>query len=259
MLNHHLKKLYFISSWAFLSSMAFAVESNTLHLQQNTIVIDGKLNDWATIPYSSEFVKHDDNSKTSQITRAKVTWDDANIYLAFDVEDTEIIGKMQQQDSRFFETDDLIEFFIDPDGDGQNYLEIGINASGSVYDYVIKCPNSSCGGWADNQAFDVQGIEIKTTIDGTLNNANDVDKGYIVECKIPFSALTIENGNFKKPSNNTAWKVNLFRIDYSTKTPVEYQSWTPHNAFGFHQPAKFGVLHFMNVVTMPNFYRQVIK
>lgn len=250
MLKHHLKKLCFISSWIFLNSMAFAVDTDTLHLQQNTIVIDGNLNDWVTIPYSSTFVKHDDNTTSTQKTKAKVTWDNENLYLAFDVEDTEIVGKIQSQDAAFFETDDLVEFFIDPDGDGQNYLEIGINASGSVYDYVIKCPNASCGGWADDQVFDVKDMEIETTIDGTLNNPNDVDTGYIVECKIPFSSLTnISAGNFTKPSNNNSWKMNLFRIDYGIKNSVEYQAWTPHNVFGFHQPSKFGVIHFKTLIT----------
>lgn len=231
--------------------MAFAVETDTLHLRQNTIVIDGNLNDWATIPYSSTFVNHATNASTTQKTKTKVTWDNDNLYLAFDVEDTDVVGKIQSQDAAFFGTDDLVEFFIDPDGDGLNYLEIGINASGSIYDYIIKCPNASCGGWSDDQVFDVKNIEIKTTIDGTLNNSNDVDKGYIVECKIPFSSLTnISNGNFTKPSNNTSWKMNLFRIDYNGKnSSLEYQSWTPHNSHGFHQPSKFGVIHFMSSIT----------
>ena len=53
----------------------------------------------------------------------------------------------KKKDSKIYETDDLVEIFIDPDGDGKNYLEIGVNAFSTHYDMLVKCISPECGGW----------------------------------------------------------------------------------------------------------------
>ncbi len=219
--------------------------TDTLAIPQNdiAITIDGDLSDWNTINYTPYFVLHDKNTASTQKTRAKVIRDDQNLYFAFEVEDQNIVGTNQAHDAKLFSTDDLVEIFIDPDGDGQNYIEFGVNAYGNVYDYVIVCPSLSCGGWKDNQGFKIANLEVGTSVVGTINNSSDTDTKFLVEIKLPFASLTsITNGNFTVPAENDVWKVNLFRIDYGTTT--EYQSWVPHNTFGFHQPSKFGNFKF---------------
>jgi hypothetical protein len=246
MIKHSILKLCSVMS-VFCGSLYQETQANnTLVVSpaRSNITIDGNLSDWHGVNATQPFTLHDKNSPSTQQTRTMVVFDEQNIYFAFDVKDKNIVGTNQPHDAKLFSTDDLIEVFIDPDGNGENYLEFGVNAFGNAYDYVVKCVRKNCGGWSDNKRFTLKNIEIKTSVIGSINNSKDIDTGFIVEIKLPFLALRdIAGGQFVKPTNNTIWRVNMFRIDYGN-TPIEYQSWVPHNSFGFHQPDKFGYFHF---------------
>ncbi|KAF2513813.1 carbohydrate-binding family 9-like protein [Flavobacterium foetidum] len=200
------------------------------------IRIDGDLSEWKA-PFLGTFKIHNSGEKASQNTFVALSWNENNLYVAYRVEDAEIIGKLQPKDSKIYETDDLVEIFIDPDGDGKNYLEIGVNAFSTYYDMLIKCISPDCGGWNTSIDFDVSGLETasKTTING-----------FTTEIKIPFAGLVkIKDSGFKIPKNGTKWKGNLFRIDYGKI--IEYQALQPYNSakFGFHQPEEFAVFEFV--------------
>ncbi|MFW0735809.1 carbohydrate-binding family 9-like protein [Flavobacterium sp. T12S277] len=211
---------------------------------QNTLIpkttqkltIDGNLSDWKT-PFLGPFVIHDSGKKATQNTYVSFSWNEENLYVAYRVADSKIVGKAQQKDSEIFSTDDLVEIFIDPDGDGQNYLEIGVNAYSSYYHLLLKCISPLCGGWNTSMAFDVLGIEAKSQITA---------EGFNTEVKIPFSSLNpIKNGNFATPKAGTKWKGNAFRIDYGNTTEfLALQSYKSFR-FGFHQPEEFAVFEFV--------------
>ncbi len=225
-------------------SVAQAKDSLIITSSSSPITVDGDISDWSHIPFTKDFILHDTGSISIQNTRAKVAMDENNIYFAFDVKDKNIVATKQAHDGKLFTSDDLIEVFIDFDGDGENYLEFGVNAHGTIYDYVLKCVTESCGGWADNKDFTINNITVKTSVLGSINNNNDIDEGFIVEVKLPFKSLQlIKDGNFTQPIVNSEWRVNMFRIDYGTSL-IEYQSWVSHHSFGFHQPKKFGYFYF---------------
>jgi hypothetical protein len=242
-----LPSLFSIIYLIFFASLAQAKQANDILVitpNSSNIIIDGDLSDWRHISFTQNFVLHDKNKLSTQKTRAKVTRDNKNLYFAFEVQDKNIVGTNQPHDAKLFTTDDLIEVFIDADADGENYLEFGVNAYGNIYDYVLNCVKESCGGWSDNPDFTLNNIVVKTSVQGTINNNNDIDTGFIVEIKLPFKALKlIKQGNFTKPAHHSEWRVNMFRIDYGID-PIEYQSWRPHHSFGLHQPDKFGYFYF---------------
>lgn len=203
---------------------------------KSEITIDGNLSDWKN-PFLGPFLIHNTSGKATQETFVSLSWNDENLYLAYKCQDSKIIGSQQKKDSKIFETDDLAEIFLDPDGDGKNYLEVGVNAFSTYYDVLLKCISPECGGWNMEMEFDIKGIEAMSEID------ND---GYIVEIKIPFSNLEkIKNGHFTKPKAGTKWKGNAFRIDYGNTT--EYLALQPYKSgsFGFHQPKEFAVFEFV--------------
>lgn len=207
-----------------------------VHKTNDKINIDGDLSEWKT-PFLGPFVIHNTNQKASQQTFVSISWNDKNLYLAYKCNDSQIIGTPQTKDSQIFNTDDLAEIFLDPDGDGQNYIEIGVNAFSTNYDLVLKCISPECGGWNTSMDFDIKGMESMSKINSD---------GYTVEIKIPFSSLKkIENGGFKKPKIGTKWRGNAFRIDYGNAT--EYLALQPYktSVFGFHQPAEFAVFEFV--------------
>ena len=202
------------------------------------LIIDGDLSDWE-IPFIGPFVIHNSGMKATQKTFVSLSWSDENLYIAYSSEDSKIIGSKKKNDTQIYKTDDLVEIFIDPDGNGMYYAEIGVNAFSTNYDMIINCVSPDCGGWETSTAFNVLGMETSSKI---------TFEGFCVEIKIPFSSLeNIPNGNFKKPKIGTNWKGNVFRIDFGNQT--DYLAITAYNGskFGFHQPEQFKNFEFKDV------------
>lgn len=229
-----LTTLFFYSIILF-SKVVYA-QTFPVHKTKRQIKIDGNLSDWDK-PFLGPFVIHNSGEKALQNTFVSLSWNNKNLYIAYKCNDYQIIGTSQKRDSEIFNTDDLVEIFLDPDGDSQNYIEIGVNAFSTNYDLLLKCISPECGGWNTAMDYDIKGLESVSKINS---------EGYIVEIKIPFSSLCkIENGGFKKPKNGTKWRGNTFRIDYGNTT--EYLALQPYktSVFGFHQPQEFAVFEFV--------------
>lgn len=211
-------------------------QSFPIHRITHSLSIDGDLSDWKT-PFIGPFVIHNSGLKATQATYVSLSWDDKNVYLAYKSKDSKITGSAKKKDAQLFKTDDLVELFLDPDGDSQNYIEIGVNAFSSNYDMVIHCVSPSCGGWDTDMVLDIIGMKTASKI---------TTDGYNVEIMIPFSSLTsIKDSGFTIPVVGTKWKGNLFRIDYGNIT--EYQAISPYSGsgYGFHQPDQFKTFEFV--------------
>jgi hypothetical protein len=232
-----MKPISIASFLYFMCSITVYSQNILIHKATDQLTIDGDLSDWK-IPFPGPFVIHDSGTNASQNTMVSLSWNDNNLYIAYKSSDSKIVGSTQKKDSQIFNTDDLVEIFIDPDGDGQNYIEIGVNAFSTHYDMLLKCISPDCGGWKTSMTFDIYGLEAISKI---------TPDGYATEIKIPFSSLEkIQNGNFSKPKIGTKWKGNAFRIDYGTTT--EYLALQSYKGlkFGFHQPEEFAVFEFVN-------------
>ncbi|WP_347053445.1 carbohydrate-binding family 9-like protein [Flavobacterium olei] len=222
----------------FLVLISFLkVNSQTFSIPKTKsgIVVDGDLSEWSN--FLGPFVVHNSGEKSIQYTFVSLSWNNENLFIAYKCTDSKIIGKTQPKDSPIFYTDDLVEIFLDPDGDGKNYLEVGVNAFSTNYDLLLKCISPECGGWKTQLDFDINDIEAVSKIN---------PEGYTVEIKIPFSSLEkIKNGGFTTPKAGTKWRGNTFRIDYGNTT--EYTALQPYKTkkFGFHQPQEFAVFEFV--------------
>lgn len=199
-------------------------------------VIDGDLSEWKR-HFLGPFVVHNSGVKATQKNAVSLSWNNENLYIAFRSDDSKIIGSHQQHDSQIYKTDDLVEIFIDPDGDGLQYVEIGVNAFSTYYEMLIACALPACGGWKASMDFKVVGMETASKM---------TPEGFCVEIKIPFSAL--ENSistNFKTPTIGTKWKGNVFRIDFGKTTEYLALQHYSTSEFGFHQPSEFAVFEFV--------------
>lgn len=208
-------------------------------------VIDGVLDDavWASAKQTISFVVHNDASQAQVTTTAKLAFDADNLYVAFYAQDPDITASFTEQDDETYEKDDVVEIFIDPQGDGKDYYEIGISPL-AYYDVVIN----SLDPWVSDFDWDIQGLEQAVVVHGTLNDASDIDQGYAAEIKIPLASLNYTGVN--EGAIADTWRVNLHRADYSTGAGSwetnEWLAWSPIGEFGFHKPAKFGYLHRSN-------------
>ena len=231
-----MKVIPIVSIFYFMCSITVFSQNIAIHKTVDKLNIDGDLSDWKTL-FMGPFVIHNSGEKAIQNTMVSLSWNDDNLYIAYNSVDSKIIGSRQKKDSPIFNTDDLVEIFIDADGDGQNYVELGVNTFSTNYDMLLKCISPDCGGWKTSMTFNIEGLEAvsKTT-----------PEGFSTEIKIPLSSLEkIQNGNFKKPVLGTKWKGNTFRIDYGNTT--EYLALQPYKSlnFGFHQPEEFAVFEFV--------------
>jgi hypothetical protein len=143
-----------------------------------------------------------------------------------------------------FLRDDLVEIFIDPDGDGKNYFEVGVSASGIYYALLIP---EAAEGLVRPQSLPQVKITAATALNGTLNNSKDKDTSWTVEACIPLAPL-MENTTTKTVFDSH-WSIGLFRIDYDHKTPkskaLGFYSWQTLGKFGFHRPERFGKVTFL--------------
>lgn len=235
--------------FCLLSLFTQADSGDTYHVKKvvSAPVIDGQLTEWSDVT-EVNFTVHTDGSTGSTSGTAQVVWDDDAIYFAFSISDTDVKSNYTDQDDNLFNNDDLVEIFLDFDGDQKNYLELGVSAANVNYD-MTACPAVSCGFWVGNSTWDISGLETAVIVNGTINNSLDVDEGYIIEVKIPFSGLTsAPEANFETPMAGTEWKGNLYTIDYSTGALIDaandYLSWSTLGSFGFHQPSEFALFVF---------------
>ena len=157
---------------------------------KEALTIDGHLTEasWKRAPRTPLFVDIEGDKKPLPrfATRVAMLWDDDYFYFGADMEEPHVWGTLTKRDSVICEDNDF-EIFIDPDDDGEHYMEFEINPLNAAWDlYLPKQYNR--GGEAD-WGFDFEGIKHAVQIDGTLNCSDDVDRGWSVEVAIPWSSM----------------------------------------------------------------------
>lgn len=227
---------------------AVSLQAPSAYLAQFTThppILDGRLDDpvWQQAPFTSAYVDHATGRAAPVRTRAKLVYDDEYLYLGVATEDADIYAWYSSNQAPLFRRDDLIEIFIDPVGQGRNYLELGASAAG--FYYSLRIPQA-VDGRVQPQPLPLQDIALATHFNGTLNDASDRDKSWSIEVKIPLADIALASG--APLSFTTAWRLGLFRIDYDHNTPewkaLGFYSWQNHGRFSFHRPERFGFLQF---------------
>jgi hypothetical protein len=107
-------------------------------------------------------------------------------------------------------SEEVVEAFIDPDGDGRDYLEVEVNPLNAIVDLHI---GSVSPEWVSDKDWDIAGLQTAVGVHGTVNDSTDVDTGWSVEMAIPWNAFapTITGG--ERPSVGDRWRLNLYRIE----------------------------------------------
>ena len=210
------------------------------------ISIDGKLDEraWKNAVDTEEFVIHQNGAKASFATRARMIWDDDNLYVAFTVEDEDVWATMENHDEHLW-NEEVVEIFIDPDGDGRNYIEIQVNPLGTTLDILLNRQYSK-GGRADF-GWTLEGFESAVTVEGKLNEEKGKDKRWICEVAIPFESVSpVAPSLAYPPADGDSWRINVCRMEKGRgKNDInEAVSWNPTDKRGFHVTEKFGRIIF---------------
>ncbi|MFB9078860.1 DUF5916 domain-containing protein [Flavobacterium procerum] len=191
-----MKKLVFF--FILLSSIGIFAQKKTMQAQvtSQNIVIDGKLNEpiWETATTASNFVTYEpDNGKPepeNQKTTIKILYDNDAIYIGammYDDEPHKILKEISQRDN--FGTADLFGVFINGFNDGQQDFMFYVSAADVQGDCIMTDANGEDYSW-----------------DAVwISKAAITEKGWIVEIKIPYSALRFS------AENKQTWGINFFR------------------------------------------------
>jgi len=208
--------------------------------------IDGRLDDaaWARAPWTAAFVDIEGakRSKPRFRTRAKMLWDDTYLYIAAELEEPDIRATLTEHDSVIFHDNDF-EVFLNPSGDGKNYFEFEINALNTGWDLFLPKPYRE-GGKADN-SWEIPGLLTAVSIDGTLNNPADRDRGWTVEMAFPWSAFATR-APVARPAPGDTWRANFSRVEWR-HIPGEKEDnwvWSPQGLIDMHVPTHWAYLHF---------------
>ena len=163
--------------------------------------------------------------RPTESTRAWMTYDDRNLYIAFKCFESRIQG-LRVRLEKFSFADDCVEVFLDPSRTWQTYYHFGVNSAGRIYD--------AKGENVTRKAVTRSGGEDSTWKSGAVAAVEKGAASWTVELAIPLKAIGAA------PSAGEVWGLNLGR-EHPRKR--EYSTWAPVIS-GFCEPDRFGDLIF---------------
>lgn len=158
--------------------------------------IDGELNDdaWINADVATDFIMFRPSSGLAipkgQETEVRVVYDDEAIYFGaylYDNKPDDILKQFSTRDN--FGTADWFAVAINPNDDSQNDTAFFVQISGNQLDAKINL---------EDEDFSWSGV--------WSSSVKIVDDGWIVEIKIPYSALRFSNANVQ------TWGINFHRV-----------------------------------------------
>lgn len=237
----------------------------TAYYTTTDLKIDGNLDkpEWNKAKWTDLFVDIEGDKRPKPPkgyeTRVKMLWNENFLYVAAELHDPHVWATLTNRDEIVFFDNDF-EIFLNPSNTGHEYFEIEVNALNNIFDLFMSKPYREGGGALFS--WDSQGMRHAVKINGTLNNPNDIDKGWTVEFAIPFRAFTIGN-EVNVPNNNDIWRINFSRVQWDThvengkyikdtdengKTkPENNWVWSPQGIIDMHAPERWGYLKFSTV------------
>ncbi len=263
-MNKNLNKYLIITGLCFSYLVSCAQEKTIVprqHIAYKTteaIVIDGKPDEmsWKKSKWSANFIDIEGVKTPLYQTNVKMLWDETYFYILAKIEEPHVWGDIEQHDAVIFHNNDF-EVFIDPDGDTHNYYELEINALNTAWDLFITKPYRESNVVLND--WHITGLKSAVTVDGSLNDASNLDKGWTLEIAIPWAVYKTSYYQNNVPVDSF-WRVNFSRVNwdhdvkdgrYSRKKGAdgkylrEYNwVWSPQGVINMHEPERWGYVYF---------------
>ena len=210
-----------------------------VHRATSRIVVDGKGDDaaWSAASRIELIFPWEAQTGAKQKTTARLLWDDRNLYVLYECEDADIVAFRTEHDDPTY-LDDAVEIFINPlPSQTGIYYGLEMNARGVLYDYTMYQAKYIL------KQFDLQGVQLATFIDGTMNARGDKDKGWSLEVSIPWTNFAPLS---KPPAAGTVWAANINRWD-GVEPNRRMSNWSDpmRPRADPHVPERFGQLAFV--------------
>jgi len=209
----------------------------TAYRAPDGLKIDGNLDEpaWQVAPSSGVFGGPDgEKLDPNAAAEARVLWDDTHIYVGFTVLDSRIENTFTGRDATLWKAD-VVEIYLDPKENGQNYFELQVSPAGEIFDALFTSRRQP--EWPEAAAsLTIASMRAAVQVQGSLNdNGGDPDTRYTVEIAIPWAELPNVG---QAPRGGEEWGFNLYRIDQRFLS-----AWAPAGG-DFHNTSAFGRVRF---------------
>ncbi|MDO5980046.1 carbohydrate-binding family 9-like protein [Flavivirga spongiicola] len=236
------KFIYFFLTQMIINSCAVGQErqqSYTCIFTDVAIKIDGKQHEsiWKSID-PIWFIPNE-KEKLKAKSWFKITWNSEYLLFYFWLEDKDIQAQMTNRDDHLW-LEEVMEIFIDADSNPKTYYEFEWNALNTILDLYVLNPNLNRDVIRQWWNWDCEGLLSAVSVQGTINNSKDNDKGWFLEVAIPFSE--IQSAENIPPKNGDIWRFDLTRREGTEENgTLQKSSWLPPST---HFPMSYGKLIF---------------
>jgi len=173
------------------------------------IVIDGILDeaDWAAAQSVGDFKFPWLVEGEAEQTEVKILWDDTFFYISYRCDDKYIWADNYDTNSTTYK-DDCVEIFWDPNPSdpARKYNMFEMNCIGNLLSVHV-----SPGERKSRRDRSIMVPHLAQTLDGTVNNDEDIDTGWILEVAVRFSDYT-ELFDGSTPDDGDMWRIGLNRL-----------------------------------------------
>ncbi len=215
-----------------------ALPSYAVNSVNAKLTIDGDLSEkaWERAAAITLLFPWEAQTGQPQKTIVKLLRDQTHLYVAYECEDSDLTALLTNRDDPVYK-DDCVEIFLKPSDQTDSYIGLEMNARGVLFDYFYPYPGKN------DYAFNLEGVQLKTKLRGTLNHSADQDQGWSLELAIPWQSL--QKLAPTAPQKNDQWRAQINRWD-GTEPQRRLSMWchsglkrpSPHN------PERFGSLKF---------------
>lgn len=172
----------------------------------------------------------------NEVGTLKMLHSDKYWYVAADMEDSDVVAQGKCDQQHLYTMGDIIEVFLKPVNDTYYWEMYGTpNNLRTTFFFpsrsYVFLPDS-----ADN----VPEFEIRTSVDGTLNDWQKTDKGWKIEFKFPIAVFERYGAKF---AAGEPWVFLIARQNYSRRLPLkELSTVPPIQLADFHLLEQYGRL-----------------
>ena len=196
---------------------------------------------------------------------ARMCWEDTNLYIGIEIPDVNIQARGRERDAVGEESpNDLVEIFLDINGDDNHFFEFHVNPLGGFTDIflVLGEPGSPLNERTtyDNifimREFNLKVYQLAVKVYGEVNKPQPPDEKWVVELALPFESLAMPYPESQKnwppwekyrkphPDVGDVWRVQFAVQNYDL--PKRYYVWAPTSAgFFAHNIQNFGRVRFV--------------
>ncbi len=255
--------------------MSNATTSYTCHRASAPITIDGDLDKaaWAEAPRTPRFGDLVSGNPGFFDTRSALLWDDEALYAAFWLEERDVHSTHDERTGLTW-LENTVELYIA--GPGAYYtLAITPDNRRSEMFFIWK-DSYAHGGRYDVEEFDLAtqkpmafggdaaphgergmrwgffdwtfpGLKTAVRIDGTLDERNDIDRGWHVEIALPWRGIERLYDGPLPPAQNTTIPITTARCQMVEQRATSFPAvWTPYTMLegGLHMPEQYPQVNF---------------